>query len=134
MRKVLIGSAIVLVVFAPLTSASAAIADEPLPAPSGAPFGHDDAQQDDWLGIHDSKAEDLLHHELEKRYGKHGAFQIPPLVLKPGADNTVSTSIIVHTSVTGQSAATGQTTEVTGQASLPSQQGVGAPYGGAQQP
>ena len=82
MRKVLIGTAVVLLAFAAPT---AALADEPDPAATSAPFqsSNEDDQQDHQLGIIDPVAEDRIHHELEERYGKHGQFQIPPLVLKP---------------------------------------------------
>ncbi|MEN9287755.1 MAG: hypothetical protein RLZ88_425 [Actinomycetota bacterium] len=84
MRKVLIGSAVVLAVFMPVT-ASAAIADEPKPGASAWPAQpSEDDDSEDRDHDHDDALEDRMHEALESRYGKHGSFQIPPLVLRPG--------------------------------------------------
>lgn len=88
MRKVLIGSAVILAVFFPVT-ASAAVADQPKPAPtawsserdSDDDFEHDDEDKNE---DENEALEHRMHQELESRYGKHGSFQIPPLVLRPG--------------------------------------------------
>ncbi len=85
MRKVLIGSAVILAFFFPVT-ASVAVADQPKPAPTAWPGtqGNDDDSDDDERDDEDEALEHRMHQELESRYGKHGSFQIPPLVLRPG--------------------------------------------------
>lgn len=86
MRKVLIGSAVILAFFMPVT-ATAAFADQPKPGATAWPAqpieDHEDGDEDH-DGDDDHAVENRMHEELESRYGKHGSFQIPPLVLRPG--------------------------------------------------
>lgn len=95
MRKVLIGSAIVLAIGLPILGAIPAQADEPTPGASSKPHHNGDEEdqtQDSNLGIIDPIAEDRLHHEINERYGNKGAFQIPPLVIRPNSDGVTITT------------------------------------------
>ena len=150
MRKVLIGSAVVLAFFFPVT-ASAAIADQSKPVPTAWPDAQDnDDDSDDYE--HDDEDEALehrMHQELESRYGKHGSFQIPPLVLRPGRNTSqdptalgavgsepvlLNPTIITPSSINGVvvegvTVAIGtaaSSAEATGQAGVVGAQGMGA--------
>lgn len=84
MRKALAGIAIVLGLVAPFSLVAAAHADEPKPKPTaGIQSGDDDYEDHEEFGEIDHDAEDRMHNELEERYGKGGAFAIPPLVIRP---------------------------------------------------
>ena len=93
MRKLTVFVAALLATFGALAGASAANADDKHPSPhpsDGAPAGqlheHDDDEYADIvISDGDSDEERRAHHELEIKYGKDGAFQIPPLFIKPGA-------------------------------------------------
>lgn len=94
MRKLVASSTLLLAAVATFAGASMASADDKHPTPlptDGVPVAplhpHDD---DSYAGVvisdGDSDQERRVHHELELKYGKDGAFQIPPLVLKPGVN------------------------------------------------
>lgn len=92
MRKFVAASTLFVAAAATLAGASGALADgkRPTPMPTdGVPVAPLNPQDDDdYAGIvisdGDSAKERRAHHELDLRYGKGGAFQIPPLVIKPG--------------------------------------------------
>lgn len=96
MRKTALLATLLLAAFATLAGASVASADDKHPKPSPtreAPAEHEkeheqeseDEEDSDVVNSDgDSDEERRAHHELEIKYGKDGAFQIPPLVIKPG--------------------------------------------------
>ena len=109
MRKTLAAGALLLALAAALTATATATADDkhPSPLPSrGAPTQPvNQPDDDDYAGIvisdDDSAKERRAHHELDLRYGKGGAFQIPPLVIKPSTVATAPNSGFAGAAVTG---------------------------------
>ncbi|MDE2387168.1 MAG: hypothetical protein KGL77_05685 [Actinomycetales bacterium] len=126
MRKFVAASTLFVAAAATLAGASVALADDkhPTPLPTAGvqsePINpHSGADDDNYEGVivsdGDSAKERRAHHELELKYGKDGAFQIPPLVIKPGQpieDATTGTSF--GSAVVGPAATKGQTAVIAG--------------------
>lgn len=126
MRKFVAASALLVAAAATVAGASVAFADGKHPTPfptAGAPRDpdHDHSESDDdrYEGVvisdGDSDEERRAHHELELKYGKDGAFQIPPLVIKPGQlIEDANSSANFGGAAVGPAAANGQNAVITG--------------------